>query len=575
MFNKIITWYYKKASIRKKIVISFLILVCIPIIVLGYYSYNQSRKNLENQTISTMDNNINRVVFDIEETLEKENTYLKYLAYNLKFRSVLENNSKNNIEIAKVLNEYVEPIFWYFIASDTNIKEISVYTPNVSDSIGSFLKPDTLCEDEEWYKYHQNTFDTLWTFEDGKLFATRSILDATTSTKCIGVLKMELFLSSIVELVSNMNYLDNGIIITNENNQLIYKKETENIDINERILDKVLSREELINENNNKYILKSASIENSKWKIHYYINKENIIGEINLIILSTLIVSGICLILVLILIGILSKILSSRILELRDYAEIVADGNLDEVITTEYTDEIGVVTNSLGKMTKDLSNMINEVYKMDIEKKVSELKALQGMLNPHFLYNSLSSIKWKAIKSGNEEISEITGLLAKFYRTNLNNGKQFTTVENEFENIKSYIEIEKMTHDNSFTTKYIVDDSLLQYNMLNFILQPIVENAIKHGIRYIEDDEVEGEIIVKCIEDGDYLIFSVYNNGNIIDIEDFQETLKNKETGYGIYSVQEKIKLYYGEECGLSVKVTDDKYTCFNVRILKDIQSHI
>lgn len=575
MIRKFINWYNKEASIRKKIIISFLLLVCIPIIVLGYYSYDKSKKNLEEQTISTMENNINRLVFDIGATLDRENTYVKYLAYNLKFRSVLENNKNNNIEIAKVLNEYVEPIFWYFIASDTNIKEISVYTPSVSDSIGSFLKPDTLSKDEEWYKYHDENFDTLWTFEDDKLFATRSILDVSTSTKSIGVLKMELFLSSVLEIASNINYLDNGIIITDENNQLIYKKDTRNTTINELILEKALSGEELTNENKNEFILRSENIENCGWKIYYYINKENIISKINFIIISTLLVSGICLILVVILISILSKVLSSRILVLRDYAQIVAEGNLDNPISSEYTDEIGIVTNSFGNMTRDLNNRINEVYKMEIEKKASELKALQAMINPHFLYNSLSSIKWKAIKSGNEEISEITGLLAKFYRTNLNNGKQVTTVANELENIKAYIEIEKLTHDNLFEAEYKIDEGVLQYIMLNFILQPIVENAIKHGVRYIEGSESKGLIIIEFIDKNEHLIFNVYNNGPTINLEDFEKTLKNKETGYGIYSVQQKIDLYYGEGCGLSASVTSNGYTCFTVKISKEIKNNI
>lgn len=575
MIKKMVDWYYKKASIRNKIVISYLILVSIPIVVLGYYSYDQSKKNLERQTISIMNNNVSRLVFDIEETFKSENTYAKYLAYNLKFRSVLEYKKNNNVEIAKVLNEYVEPIFWYFIASDTNIKQISVYTPYITDSVGSFLKPDTLFKENEWYKYSQNNFTTLWSFEEGRLFATRSILDVTDSTRCIGVLRMELFLSSILDIADTMDYLDNGIIIKDEKNQIIYKKETRETNINEEILNKVVNEKNLISENNNDYILESANIENCNWKVYYYINKSNIVASISSIIISTLVVVGGCLIIVLVLISILSKMLSSRILSLRKYAQDISEGNFENQITTEYTDEIGIVTNSLGNMTRKLNDMINKVYKMEIEKKAIELKALQAMLNPHFLYNSLSSIKWKAIKAGNDDIGEITGLLAKFYRTNLNNGKQITTVRNELENIKSYIEIERMTNENSFEANYLIDESGLDYNILNFILQPLVENAIKHGIKYIEDSELKGLIIIEFINDSDYLIFNIYNNGAIINVEDFEKILENKETGYGIYSVKQKIELYYGKECGLSVKITKNGYTCFTVKIFKEVKNNI
>lgn len=576
MIKKIIIWYYGKASIRKKLVLSFCLLVSIPIIVLGSYAFYESKKNLEEQTINTMDNNVARIVSELEAMFQREDAYAKYLSYNTNFRRVLENKKKNNnIEIAKVLNEDVEPIFWYFISSDRNIKEISVYTPYISKQLGSFLKPDEECKDEEWYKFNQNNFTTLWSFEDGKLFATRSILDAATTTNTIGVLKMELFPSVILNSVHSMDYLDNGIIITDESNQIVYQRETSNKKINDMILKNVSSKNELIEENNNKYILKSANLDSSNWKIYYYVNKESILESVNSIMKSTLLVVGICLIVVLFLINILSKILSYRILDLRKYAEEVAEGKFDNNITTTYTDEIGIVTNSFGHMTRRLNEMITKVYKMEIERKVMELKALQAMINPHFLYNCLSSIKWKSIKSGNEDISEITGLLAKFYRTNLNNGQQITTVNNELENIKSYIEIERRTHENQFEAKYIIDESGLEYTMLNFMLQPIVENAIKHGIEYIEESNIKGLVIVEFINENDYLTFNIYNNGPQIDVEKLEKILKNKGTGYGIYSVQQRLELYYGKECRLTVKITEDGYTCFTVKIFKEIKNNI
>lgn len=577
MIKEIITWYYGKASIRKKLVLSFCLLVSIPIIVLGSYAFYNSKKNLEEQTINTMDNNVTRIVSELETMFQREDAYVKYLSYNINFRRALENNknNNNNIEIANVLNEYVEPIFWYFISSDRNIKEISVYTPYISKEVGSFLKPDSLCKDEYWYKYNQNNFTTLWTFEDGKLFATRSILDASTTTNTIGVLKMELFPSVILNSVRGMDYLDNGIIITDENNKIVYQKETNNNKINEMVLNDVINENELIEENNNKYILKSASLDGCNWKIYYYVDKGNILESVTSIMKSTLLVVGICLMVVLFLINLLSRILSYRILALRKYAEEVAEGNFENPITTIYTDEIGIVTNSLGHMTVRLNEMITKVYKMEIEKKATELKALQAMINPHFLYNCLSSIKWKSIKSGNEDISEITGLLAKFYRTNLNNGQQITTVRNELENIKSYIEIEKRTHENQFEAKYIIDESGLDYNMLNFMLQPIVENAIKHGIEYIEESNIKGLVIVEFINENKYLIFNIYNNGPQIEVERLEKILKNKGSGYGIYSVQQRLELYYGKECRLTVKITEEGYTCFTIKIFKEIKNNI
>lgn len=369
MIKRFAGWYYGKASIRKKLILSFFLLVSIPIIVLGLFAFYQSKRNLENQTINTMDNNLSRMVSTLETSLQREDDNTKYLAYNVIFRKVLYSKPYKAIDIAKTLNEQVEPIFWYFITSDSNIKAINVYTPYVLKEIGDFLKPDTACKEEDWYLYHQKNFKTLWTYEDGRLYATRSILDVLSSTKTIGVLRMEVFINTILEPVNSMKFLDNGIIIADEKNQIIYQKKTKDQKINERVMDEVLKKGGLIQEKNNQYILKSDLVEGSNWRVYYYIDQENISGLVYSIIKSTLLAVFFCLLVVILLISIVSKLLSRRILMLKKYSEKVASGNFENPVYTEYTDEIGVVTNSFGDMTKQLNEMINQVYKMEIEKK--------------------------------------------------------------------------------------------------------------------------------------------------------------------------------------------------------------
>ena len=122
------------------------------------------------------------------------------------------------------------------------------------------------------------------------------------------------------------------------------------------------------------------------------------------------------------------------------------------------------------------------------EKLEEELKALQAMMNPHFLYNCLSSIKWKAIRSDQDDIAEITGLLATFYRTALNGGRQITIVQNELENIKAYLQIQLKSHENNFDVEYQLDEAGGECQMPNFLLQPIVENAICHGADLCESE---------------------------------------------------------------------------------------
>lgn len=569
--KRLLNWYYGSASIRKKLVISYLLLITVPILVLGVYSFSVSKRNMERQTEETIWNNVRLMASDLETSLKRENDNIKYLSYNAKFRQVLKNSRGNQVEVAQVLNEVVEPIFWYFITSDNNMKGIEIYTPYVSQEVGSFLKPVGDSSEESWYQYHQKNFGTLWTFENGSMFATRTVLDAQTASEPIGVLKLTVHPASVLEPISNNTFLNNGILLTDTEGKTIYSRQTGAEPADQAVLAGAEAGD-LADGDQGEYIVMSEAISTSGWRLYYYVTKSEITGQLYEILKSTLLIVGLCLAVSLFLIGILSRVLSRRILELKESAEKVAEGNFNLELNHNDTDEIGIVSKSLQTMCDRLNEMINRVYKAELEKKAMELKALQAMINPHFLYNCLSSIKWKAIRTGNDEISDLTGHLAKFYRTSLNGGKQITTVGSELENVKSYVELQRMTHENSFDVEYELDETLFETSMPNFLLQPIVENAIEHGMNYQEEIEGRGRLIVRLEEEDGHLIFSILNNGPRVELDRLEEILNTPGRGYGIYNIEERIRIYYGAGCGVYASVTADGYTCFTVRIGKELK---
>ena len=374
--QNIYNWFLKKASIRKKLVISYMILVLIPIIILGYYSFRISNGNLVEQTEKTMDNNLERVVSEMNSKIGRENDFMKYLAYNLEFRETLEDYAFNSSEIAQSLNKTVEPVFWYFITSDANIKEIHIITPYVNDNIGSFLVASHEYENEKWYQEHITYFNTKWSVEDEKIYATRTIMDTATTSKMIGILRTEFYLNHILEPFDALNYLDNGIIVKDEQGQLIYNRPIKNEDVQNEIEREISANPDIRECDTNTYLLKTAFIDNLNWNIYYFIDKEMILEQTYSILSSTLLIVAICSVLVVILVSIISMAISSRIMNLKIQAERIAEGDLDNPVFTTDTDEIGIVSNSLGKMTVRLNDMINRVYKIELEKKASELVAL-------------------------------------------------------------------------------------------------------------------------------------------------------------------------------------------------------
>ena len=552
-------------KIHTKLVIYFSVLLAIPILILGGYSYIQARENLERQSEITIENNLNGIVSEVDALSSWENTYLKYLAYNQNFRTMLSQKDLDRGQIAMEMNRTVEPTLWYYITSDNYVKGIEIFTPRIEDHIGSFLKSDESVSGENWYQSCLEENQTQWFWDGDELFLARSILDAATSSTPIGVMRVKLFYPTFTDSMRSMRYLNNGLLVLDQAGDVIYDRPIADKQLDEQIKGNI--RQGSL-QDTGRYLIRSEEIPATNWDVYYYVDRALIIGQIQEILRRTFLVVGIVVALAIALISAFSRSLSRRILFLKDSAEAVASGNLDLDIHTEDTDEIGVVINSFGTMTRQLDQMINKIYKMQLEEKAVELKALQSQINPHFLYNALSSIKWKAIRQKNTDISEITGLLAKYYRTSLNNGENFTTVEHEIENIQSYIELQRRMHDVPFEAEYRIQPETLPLQMLNFLLQPIVENAFKHGIDYT-DKEGNGKIIIEACTDEEYLYFHIRNNGPRIEPEKMKEILENPGKRYGIFNIQERISLYYGNGCGLQASVDENGYTVFTVKLLK------
>lgn len=551
--------------IRTKLMIYFSILLSIPILILGIYTYLQSKANMERQSQITIENNLSGIVMEMDARAAREATYIKYLAYNLNFRKLLEETPVNRVEMAMELNNSVEPILWYYITSDDYVKSIEIATEQIDTSLGSFLKPAGDYAGEDWYISSKTDFSNTWTYQDGQLFISRSILDAASVSKFIGIMRVNLFPGTFLEPFEGMQYLGNGILVLDGSGNTIYSRLSSGETVDKAVL-KAIRAGDL--EDTSDYILRSAVISTTGWTVYYYVDSAMVTGQLHSILLRTLQVVGAVILIAVVVIYLFSRSLSKRILLLKESAERVASGDLDTVIETEDTDEIGIVINSFGHMTQRLNHMINEIYKMQLEKKAVELKALQAQINPHFLYNALSSIKWKAIRQGNDDISDVTGLLATFYRTSLNNGESFTTVENELENIRAYIELQRHMHEFPFEVVYEIQEGARQLRMLNFLLQPIVENAFKHGIDYT-DETRDGRIVISCCTQERYLLFTIKNNGPEISRQKAEESLQRPGKRYGIYNIQERIDLYYGGECGLRAGVDESGYTYFTVKILK------
>ncbi len=238
---------------------------------------------------------------------------------------------------------------------------------------------------------------------------------------------------------------------------------------------------------------------------------------------------------------------------------------------------IGEDGDELYELEKSYDQMLSRLYQlmdqnkqnMETQRKL-EIDALQMQINPHFLYNTLDAITWMAKIKKQPEIEKLTINLAKFFRLSLHKGDKYIYIVEETELIEHFLEIEKIRFPNTINYQCDLRDGTENYKVIKLILQPIVENCIKHGFA---GKEGVGTINIKAYTDGEDVLIDVSDNGGGFEVEEnfWLKPKKQNSGGYGLYNVNERIRLEYGDGYGLNVKSVVGEGTTVTVRIKKSL----
>lgn len=302
---------------------------------------------------------------------------------------------------------------------------------------------------------------------------------------------------------------------------------------------------------------------NFNWKYISILDYESLAKDINTLNRNILLIALISAVISFIMAYLLSfgliKPIRTLQLKMKNYHE--GDGG----IITSSSDEIIELENSFNDMIERITSLIEENAIQQENKRKLELYALQMQINPHFLYNTLDAIAWLAKLKKQPEIEQLVMALAQFFRISLHKGDKFIKVEEEIELIKNYIAIEQIRFPNKFTIDYEIEDNVKEYESMKLILQPLVENAIKHGISQLEGS---GKITIKAYMDDQYIYYEVIDNGLGFDIEQIKSRSKLM-SGYGCKNVDERIKLEYGLGSGLEIHTKKGEGTRVIVKFLK------
>ena len=266
----------------------------------------------------------------------------------------------------------------------------------------------------------------------------------------------------------------------------------------------------------------------------------------------------------------ISDKISNPIKSLDGSVREIESGNLDVEIVPSGSYEVEHLGKSIKNMLGRIKVLMSDLVAEHNAKRKSEFDTLQSQINPHFLYNTLDIIVWMIENENSDKAVNIVTALAKFFRISLSKGKNIITVKDEVEHVRNYLMIQNMRFKNRFEYSIDVDEEVLSYSSLKLMLQPLVENAIYHGMEFMDGD---GEIDVKVFKEDDSLYFTITDNGLGMS-EDMVEILLSKDfvpskkgSGIGVKNVNERIKLYFGSEYGLKVESEPDEGTKITIHL--------
>lgn len=390
---------------------------------------------------------------------------------------------------------------------------------------------------------------------------SRAIKNSLSKENLDSVFFIDLNYSAISELCDQNSMSDTGyVFIVDENGNIVYhpqqqqlynELQTENIDL---VMDSKEDTVRLKRGSEEKLYTMSRS-EKTGWTVVGCMNVDELLKTSKQAQSIYLITAIVLVVTALVISSLIARNITLPIQRLRDSMLKVQKGDFktaDVEVTTE--NEIGSLSKSFNVMTHRIQELMEQNVHEQEEKRKSELKALQSQINPHFLYNTLDSIIWMAEGKKNEEVVLMTAALARLLRQSISNEEELVSIGQEIEYARSYLTIQKMRYKDKLEFQIEVLPSINTVPIIKLVLQPIIENAIYHGLKYKES---KGLLIIKGYEESENIILQIIDNGVGMDEAKLQHIFDKHKVNYhsngvGVYNVQRRLLLYYGSKYGIS-----------------------
>ncbi|WP_195979337.1 cache domain-containing sensor histidine kinase [Blautia luti] len=553
---------FRDMKYRHKLTILLVISSLVPMTMLALYSHNSMSRLVRHNEVEDTSSILEQTRESIDSQIEVYTGLINYLTYSPDIEEVInEKNMDNYVAYAKY-TQIVDPLLTVPKSYHDAINQIQIFADSIKVRHEYTLVPMDEIGQEWWSSQLNDEVQVQWLVntEKPEIAAVRNIYDGRNRT---AVLCITLDYNKIFKPLKNIISDESGTMVLDQSQNIVYRDEN----IQDNDLADLRESDKILEQISKEYVAVNSTSQNTGWKFYLYKTKKSVEKSVYQMLLAEIPLIAGCVLIIFILGMAFSRLFTRKIEMLTENMDQVNHGSREVTVTSDAEDEVGVLIRSFRRMMGEIDRLISEVYENKIALKEFELKALTAQINPHFLYNSLSIINWMAIKSGQKEISKVTLDLSTFYRTALSKGEDMVTVENCIRNIEAYLSIQLVMHDNDFTVEWKIDPQVKAEKVPKLILQPVVENALEHGL----DVKEEGDKILQLsfLDAGDAVLLRVEDNGMGMEQSVAESLVTYQAEGYGLKNVNDRICLLYGEEYKIRITSSVGKGTVVEMRIPK------
>lgn len=563
-------------SIKSKLILIFLCIIIIPVTVMSVNSYLSSQRLLERKYTDLLLDITKQANIRISEYLNEIEKITLVSSYGMNRYSSLVYQEEYPIQdYLRYSNDENENVAYRVLMNYILMKDrlFSIYIYHLNGGRDMFIHSTEPIDysyrpvEEAWFQEFLESDDKVRIIDthvdrqirnkdNYAVSHARKVFDMTNG-QLLGVMVASIDINFIDRFTSRLQEsLRSNFTIINSEGRVIYHANSELIGRPFHDIMPINQGQGVTEAGGKDYLVVSSPFEQLPWTSYLYMPLEELSSESTILQQNLWLLAGLVLVFATFTSIFLSNVLTRPIKKLMRNMTRVERGQFDHLSVVDSHDEIGQLSQRFNQMTVELKQLVQRIQQEEEEKALAEIRALQSQINPHFLYNTLGSVKWIASMQKADKIVEMIEALISMLRYTARHERALATLREELDNIRNYIIIQNVRYYNRIQLHIEVDDSLLENKMPKLILQPIVENAIFHGLAEMEED---GVITVRAYKHEAGMIIEVQDSGVGLDEatmdwlrHELQQVEITKQSGIGLPNVQRRIKLHYGDPYGIT-----------------------